>query len=246
MKKGQFYEDLAFYYDFICGDRKKDVDILVELIKIHKQSAGCNLLDVACGTGLEDLYLKEHFTVTGIDLHRGVLDIAKKRNPHLRYERDDMRTFKIDQKFDVITCFDAMAYLPTIEDLTKTLKNFYEHLQKGGVLIFYIDHAKETYEPETLVTTKSENSLHVTLIEDSYSRDQDIAECYLIFVVRKGNTSDVFVDKHSMKLFSVKEIEDIVKKIGFELHLYNTDPEVTFSTEKCTEKSQFPIFVCVK
>ena len=43
MEKGEFYGNLAFYYDFICEDRKKDVQILRKLIKKHKKSKGKKL-----------------------------------------------------------------------------------------------------------------------------------------------------------------------------------------------------------
>jgi len=136
MKKSQFYTTLASYYDFLCGDRKQDVKNLETLIKKHQKSKGKNLLDVACGTGLEDFYLKKHFNVTGLDLNTGVLEIAKKRNPEVPYRKGDMQHFNLKQKFDIITCFDAMIYLQTPQALEKTLGNFYRHLKKGGLLIF--------------------------------------------------------------------------------------------------------------
>ncbi len=236
----QFYEDLAPYYDFICEDRKKDVEILKALIETHKTLQGNNLLDAACGTGLEDIYLKENFKVTGIDIHEGVLAIARKRNPEIPYILADLRDFALHQKFDVIICLDAMGYLLTAEDLKKTLKTFYNHLEKGGVLIFYIDSAGD--HSQTLITRKSQGDLHVTLIEDSF-RNGNIEELYLIFVIRKGETSEIRFDKHWMRVFTLTEIESIVKDTGFNLFIYQSDPKTTFSTEPYSGKGS-PIFVC--
>lgn len=243
MKEGAFYEDLAFYYDFICSDRKRDVNVLLALIEAHKRSPGNTLLDVACGTGLEDLYLKKYFTVAGVDVHQGVLDIARKRNPEITYKRGDMRTFKFDEDFDVICCFDAMMYLQTVEDLKKTFKNFYSHLRKGGVLVFYVDHLRENCQNTQQCTAKEKDDLHVILFEDFYG-EEDRGESYLIFVVRKEGRSEVFVDKHTLTIFRLAEVEDAAREAGFTLHLYNMDEEVTFSTAPYTEGS--PVFVCAK
>lgn len=242
----KFYEDLAFYYDFICEDRKKDVEVLRTLIATHKQSEGNKLLDVACGTGLEDYYLKEYFHVTGIDLHKGVLAIAQERNPDIPYIRADMRTFTLTTTFDVITCFDAMGYLPTLTDLKKTLKTFYNHVTKGGVLIFYIDTLKEHFKEKTVITKKSKGTFHVTLIEDSYLLGNNREECSLIFVVRDSGTSSLFYDNHYLTLFHLHDIESLVKDAGFHLFLYESDPKITFSTRKYTKKDLSPVFVCVK
>ena len=108
-----FYNELAPLYDFICTpeSRKKDMAALKKIISKHLKSGGKRLLDVACGTGLEDRYLKHDFDITGIDLNDGVLRIARRRNQDVEYLHGDMRRFKLDRKFDIIICFDAMCYL---------------------------------------------------------------------------------------------------------------------------------------
>ncbi|MGD2248559.1 MAG: hypothetical protein PVF58_09130 [Candidatus Methanofastidiosia archaeon] len=47
----QFYEDLACYYDFICEDRKKDVNILTKIIEKHKNPLGTHCLMWPVGLG---------------------------------------------------------------------------------------------------------------------------------------------------------------------------------------------------
>ncbi|MGD2248558.1 MAG: methyltransferase domain-containing protein [Candidatus Methanofastidiosia archaeon] len=198
---------------------------------------------MACGTGLEDLYLKKSFHVTGIDIHTGVLDIARNRNPDVTYTKGDMRTITIGNPFDVIICFDAMAYLSR-KDFERTVKSFYRYVKKGGVLIFYIDTIKEHYHPETLVTKKLDKDLHVTLIEDSYKINTKI-ELYLIIIVRH-NESFIYTDKHYLTVFNISEITSMIKDTGFKLDIY-ASKEHTFSLDKYTGKpEEFPIFVCTK
>ncbi len=247
MKKGSFYGNLAFYYDFICSDRKNDVEILNKLINKHKKSKGNKLLDVACGTGLEDKYLKENFKLTGIDKNKGVLKIAKKRNPEIKYKVGDMRKFKLDEKFDVITSFDAINYLMNYDDLKKTLKNFSEHLNEGGIIIFYLDTVKEHFsQNDVKITHKSKDNMDVTLIENWFVDKNDVGETYLIFIIRKDGKSEIKVDKHKWRLFEREKIKEILEGLGFKTYLYAGNEKTTFSTAKYSKESLFPIFVCEK
>jgi len=246
MRKENFYGTLASYYDFICDDRKKDVEILKKFIDRHKKSKGNKLLDVACGTGLEDKYLKKDFKITGIDKNRGVLKIAKKRNPEINYRTGDMKTFKVNEKFDIIICFDAMNYLMNYDDLKKTLNNFSEHLNKGGLLVFYLDTIKEHFNQDDLkITHKSKDDMDVTLIENWFVNKNDVGETYLVFIVRKDGKSEIKVDKHKCRLFEIKKIKEIISELGFKIYLYGGDEKNTFSIDKYS-KDSFPIFVCEK
>jgi SAM-dependent methyltransferase len=212
MVRERFYGNLAFYYDFICGDRKSDVNVLKMLINKHKKSKGTKLLDVACGTGLEDKYLKKSFKVNGIDKNRGVLQIARKRNPEIKYKSSDMRTFNLKERFDVITCFDAIPYLLNYKNLKIALNNFFHHLVKGGVLVFYLDGVflKNHSEQNRITISKnSKKDLNVILFENSYTKG-NIVETNLIFLIRRGKNlkakqTDLCLDfflYHKLKVFS--------------------------------------------
>jgi SAM-dependent methyltransferase len=247
MKKGNFYGNLAFYYDFICSDRRDDVEILSKLINKHKKNKGNKLLDVACGSGLEDKYFKKNFKVRGVDKNRGVLRIAKNRNPEVTYKSGDMRNFKLDEKFDVITCFDAMNYLMNYDDLKKTIKNFSEHLNEGGLLVFYLDTIKEHFnQNDVKITHKSKDDMDVILIENWFVDKDDVGETYLIFIIRKDGKSEIKVDKHEWKLFEREKIKEILEEFGFKTYLYAGNEKTTFSTTEYYKESLFPIFVCEK
>jgi len=250
MKKEQFYQRLARYFDFICGDRKQDVEILERIIKKHKKSKGDQLLDVACGTGLEDKYLKKHFDVTGLDLNKGVLDIAKKRNPEITYIIASMSNFKLNKKFDVITCFDAMCYLNNYQQLTKTLKNFYNHLSSEGVLIFYIDDPflKELRKEKTkvIVNRNFSNNLEVILFEIYQEKGDKVDVQNIFYITERGKTRIEIEPKISFGLFEIKKIKQTLQKLGFKIYLYGADPKTTFTTKQYTKKNIFPIFVCEK
>jgi SAM-dependent methyltransferase len=72
----------------------------------------------------------------GVDASPEMLRIARHRLPKVRLVRADMRTFRLDRRFDVVSClFSAIGHLETERDLAITFANFARHLDPGGVAI---------------------------------------------------------------------------------------------------------------
>ena len=91
------YKQLAKYYDKIYSskDYKSECEKIHTLIKEYKKSKGKEMLDVACGTGNHIQYLKKYYDITGIDLDKDMLKIAKKKFPGIKFHHGDMRIFNL-------------------------------------------------------------------------------------------------------------------------------------------------------
>jgi ubiquinone/menaquinone biosynthesis C-methylase UbiE len=110
------YKQFAKYYDSIYKwkDYKADSEKIRALIKRYKTSRGRELLDVACGTGNHIQYFKKYFNITGIDLDKNMLRIAREKFPDIKFIRGNMRTFRLNRQYDVIIClFSAIGHLKT-------------------------------------------------------------------------------------------------------------------------------------
>jgi len=93
-------------------------------------------LDVACGTGNHIQFLKKYYKITGIDLNKDMLKIAKKKFPKLKFQQANMISFDLKNKFDFVTClFSSIGYVKSYTNLKKTIASFSKHLKSGGVLI---------------------------------------------------------------------------------------------------------------
>jgi SAM-dependent methyltransferase len=250
-RRVRFYNELASLYDFICTpeDRKRDVVVLKKIIKRHLKSRGKALLDVACGTGLEDRYLKDHFDVTGLDLNKAVLRIARKRNPEITYLQDDMRTFRLDETFDVIICFDAMCYLQNHRELGQTLTNFHRHLKPGGLLIFYIDPVflKEHHKQDTIIVNHKTKDKKTVILFEAYRKYGNKIQGYAAYLILEAN-HDRFEEDTFEKLgfFEVSKIRKILSRLSFRVHVYDTGMRTTFSLKRYRGTRQSPVFVCQK
>jgi SAM-dependent methyltransferase len=94
------------------------------------------ILDVACGTGQHDRFLKEHFAVDGIDLNENYLQTARAKNPAGRYTRTDMTDFDLATTYDAVTClFSAIGYVRTADRMQRAVACMARHVKPGGVLI---------------------------------------------------------------------------------------------------------------
>jgi len=245
MPKEQLYKKYARFYDKIYSKKKYDEEVaFIELIiKIFKVK-GKNLLDMACGTGTHSKkFVDDGFKVTGVDINPEMLNIAKTKVKNATFLEGSMQTFKSKEKFDVVTClFTAINYNKGISDLEATIKNFYELLNKGGIIIFDLGIIKgqEDKKRGVYIDTYAENDLQIARIGQwSPSKDNPgiFNANFLIFIKEKGKI-DFEIDEHELGIFSVEEVKSIMEKVGFTVKIYDN-----YTLKKYTKKSKRPIFV---
>lgn len=249
---GELYKSLAWCYDFITTGKghKEEADFVIKVVKKYKKSKGNTLLDVGCGHGWHDKFLKKSFKITGIDLSRTILKIAKKRNPEITYKQADMKKFNLKRKFDAVISFDAMMYNLNYKDLRTTIKNLVKHLAEGSVLIFHLDKLKENFKQYGIVSKPEEhrffkNNIFMTYFQFDYDKkpnDTIFESCLVFLIAEKGKGLEVKIDKEKMGLFELFKIKKILSNLGFKTYLYDGD----FSGKKYFKRSSYPVFVCVR
>jgi SAM-dependent methyltransferase len=112
-----------------------------QLKKYNAQS----VFELGCGTGnLANNFIKNGFNYTGLDLNKGMLDIAERKTPTAVFMEADMRDFKLPEKMDsCIIPARSVSYLMTNRDIMDAFLAINENLHSGGILCFdSIDAAK--------------------------------------------------------------------------------------------------------
>jgi SAM-dependent methyltransferase len=112
-----------------------ECEILRAVIAVAAPGAR-TILDVACGTGQHDRFLKDHYAVDGIDLNENYLHAARAKNPAGYYMSADMTDFDLGTTYDAVTClFSAIGYVRTAELMRRAVASMARHVKAGGVLI---------------------------------------------------------------------------------------------------------------
>lgn len=107
-------------------------------------------LDLACGTGiLCEILHKNGIEASGMDLSKGMIDIARQSNPRIHYDVADMIHYRPEEKFDLVTCTgDALNHILDLKDVNRIFSNVYSYLNDGGWFIFDILNENEISESE--------------------------------------------------------------------------------------------------
>jgi len=213
------YNRSAEFYDAIYSfkDYEKEVAKLHELIQKHKRSTDNDLLEVACGTGGHIKYLKNDYSVEGLDLNPQMLRLARKKHPDVVFHRGDMVSFKLKKHFDAITClFSAIGHLKTRRRLGLAVRNMSGHLKPGGVLIV---------EPWITPQQWRKRSVHANFVDQpelkiarmniSKSRGK-LSVLDMHHLVATPNRVEHFVERLELGLFTQDEYLDAFRRVGLE------------------------------
>ena len=76
-------------------------------------SPGLRVLEVGCGPG-DLLAALEPSEGLGVDISPGMVDLARRRHPALRFEVADAHSLAADGPFDVIVCHDLLGHLDDV------------------------------------------------------------------------------------------------------------------------------------
>ena len=216
MTEEQLFKKFAKYYDKIYADKdyEHEAKIIKWAVKKHKISKGKKLLDVACGTGSHAARLKNKFTITGLDINPEMLKLARRKVSRVKFIKGDMKTLALQDKFDVITClFTSMTYNQNYEELENSLKNFFDHLKNGGVVIFDIGIHKDHWLGGSIwINTYSDKDLQLARISQSPPEPKDgIFEGKMIFLIKDKGKVDFEIDEHKLGVFEPEKIKIIMR-----------------------------------
>lgn len=214
------YNELAWTDKLLAdsGDYEDEVMIYVDLINNAAAEPPRTLLHLGCGAGGHDGIFKRHFSVTGADISRGMLNIARTDHPDIEYLEDDMRTLRLGRQFDAVIIPDSIDYITSLNDLRKTIQTAALHLNPGGAFLVTAK-TRETFKCNNFAYTGEKNGVHVTLLENNYVNPDhpDIYEAYLVYLIRHQGELTVHTDHHMLGLFSLTEWEQIFREAELDM-----------------------------
>ncbi len=207
------YDVLYNDYDFI-----KDAAAVKEVISLLAPGSK-RLLDLGCGTGNHVQLLKDDFDVTGVDLSEGMLKSARLKNPDVNFHVGDVRTFNIDERFDVALMMGAvLGYQHTNDHIVETLKNIRAHLNGDGLLIFDVWYGPAVLsQPPTprLKECRIDDKYVLRSVKPILQPEYNLCAChYKWWTVGELSPQE---EHHIMRYFFPVEIQFFLKLAGFKV-----------------------------
>lgn len=139
----------------------------IEADHLERYKFACNfagnksVLDIACGVGYSGpMFIQSGAeSYYGVDINEKLVGYAKDNyaSEVIRYSVGDICTFKIDKKFDLITCFETIEH---IKNYKTAIKNLYDLLNPGGTLLISSPNRPVTSPKCSSMNDKPSNEFH--------------------------------------------------------------------------------------
>jgi SAM-dependent methyltransferase len=133
------YERFSSFYDAVMDDPGPRAEQVVNWIDRYLPGAS-SLLELGCGTGSILARLPSVPSLTGLDRSPEMLAVARDKVPAARLVEADMKSFSLEDRFDVIICmFDSLNHLLSFEEWESMFEAVHHHLEPGGLFIFDVN-----------------------------------------------------------------------------------------------------------
>jgi SAM-dependent methyltransferase len=233
------YKQFAYLYDHLMEDApySKWLSFIKSSIAAHKPDTK-RLLDIGCGTGSMPILLaKEGFDVTGVDMSSDMLMVAKEKadteKVSLSLFQQDMRELEGLGIYDCVTILcDSLNYILTEEDVKKTFLSAWNHLERGGLILFDV-HSLHKINHIFIGSTFGSNDEELSYIWHCYQGEQENSvEHDLSFFILNKDIYERYDELHIQRTFAVEEYSRWLEESGFEIisitaDFENKEPEET-------------------
>jgi SAM-dependent methyltransferase len=215
------FSESAELYDLIYSSFKNypaEAAQLAELIRRSHPDAH-TILDVACGTAEHSRLLAEEygFQVDGLDLDPAFVRIARRKLSGGSVFQDDMTSFDIGRRYDVILClFSSIGYVRTLENVTRTFKRFHAHLANNGIVM-----VEPWFPPGVLqqgrISVNTAAGDGVTVTRMAFTEvDGRLSRLKFEYLIGRPTGIAHASEVHELGLFTTEEMLDCFRAAGLE------------------------------
>jgi 2-polyprenyl-3-methyl-5-hydroxy-6-metoxy-1,4-benzoquinol methylase len=225
-KGKSYYTQLAPLFDAMNPREeftKKEVDFLIDAASSHADIKIESFLDIACGTGRHLKGLAQRgYSGFGIDASRSLLEIARKAAPNAELNEADMRFFKVSAAVDcAYSLWDSYVYLSRKQDIDAFARRCSAYIKQGGILILDSKNY-QTQQPDEEVAYRTNNHNHLqidTVVRRKKYPHDKVYEAIFTSVIQNTDTGEagVIVDQTLARIYSIAELEKLLKPHGFRL-----------------------------
>lgn len=138
---GFYADDLAYIHDVHAGGfARKSIPGLLRQLRRHGLVGGL-VVDLGCGTGIwARALIDAGYDVLGIDVSASMINLARKRSPEARYQRDSLHTCPLPPCQAVTSLGECLGYFSDQRLSDRSLLPLFERihgaLDPDGIFVF--------------------------------------------------------------------------------------------------------------
>lgn len=168
------YDQFAFSFNrMMAEDFCRRAWPVVERLFLRELPPVAEVLDLCCGAGQMARRLSERgFRVLGLDASEEMVRLARQNAPRAEFVVADAREFSLPGRFaGVLSTFNSLAHVPSVEQLTQVYRNVAGALVPSGVFCFDLS-MEESYAAKWRGSFALVESSHACIISPSWDAAQ--------------------------------------------------------------------------
>lgn len=218
---GRFYRELAAWWPLFSApeDYAEEAAFYEKTLLSACDGPARSLLELGSGGGNNASHLKRRFELVLVDPSPGMLEVSRALNPECEHVLGDMRSVRLDRRFDCVFVHDAVGFMTSESDLRAAIETAYRHCRPGGVALFAPDHVTEIFAPKTDCGGHDGPERGLRYLEWSFDPDPRDTTCevHYAFLLREADGSvRIEHDRHSEGLFPRDDWLRWLREAGFE------------------------------
>jgi SAM-dependent methyltransferase len=219
MAQPRLYGEFADWFPVLSEPEHyvEEAQIFADTFEKLSRRPVVTVLELGCGGGHNASHMKKVYDMTLTDLSPDMLRVSAKLNPECEHIEGDMRTLRLDRRFDAVFVHDAVAYLTTEADLEAAMRTAHEHLEPHGLALFVPDDTTENFDARA---SSGGNDLpdgrQLRYLEWPHSVSGTTADLTFVYVMRDERGERVEVDHHVVGVFPRATWLELLERAGFE------------------------------
>jgi SAM-dependent methyltransferase len=219
----KMYAELAEWWPLLSppADYKEEAAFYARVIEQACARPLRTVLELGSGGGNNASFFKRRFEMTLVEPAAGMRNLSRALNPECEHIDGDMRTVRLDRRFDAVFVHDAVCYMTTEADLRMAISTAFVHCQPGGVVLFCPDFVRETFKSSTDHGGGDGASRGLRYLEwvwDPDPSDTTYLVDYAYLLREADGTVRVEHDRHVEGLFTRADWLRLLLDAGFEGH----------------------------
>lgn len=215
----QFNEYAEIYDELFSAtsDYGKEVEFYDRILRKNNYK---RILEVGCGVGHRGKpFINKGYDYVGLDISEGMLRIARRKYPQIRFIQGDVRKLSLKERFDaIIFVGKGSAYLTKDDDVLSALKSMKKLVSSGVIIIdgfdadFIIPNFKKNISWSKNIGSRTITRRSINRLNPKYHNSWNRELTYI--VKDKGEKEKKYTDTALLRAFSGNDLKKLFATAG--------------------------------